>query len=150
MHPSNRTLLNNPSTPHTIRQEYEKNYRHFIKALLNDPAEAPDKPDKPFFMLTPALQPGAMVEQFIVYDPYPNLWNAERTTVVDVHLVEAKRWKDIIELDATEAPARRPLDPLPVIGEEGEVDAYRDTDDATDEDLDEPIESKSFLAVCLS
>jgi len=59
-----------------------------------------------------------------------------------VHIVEAGKFNDIVKyVEPTTAPKRRPADPEPVMGEEIEVDAYRDD---WINGLDEPIESKLF------
>jgi hypothetical protein len=92
------------------------------------------------FAHTNAFQVGGHIDQIISYDPYPNLWNPEHTTVINVHIVEEAKCKDIItQVDPTEAPKYRPIDPEPVEGEEGEINVY--SQDWADE-FDEAIESK--------
>jgi hypothetical protein len=52
------------------------------------------------------LGAGGRIEQTILHDPYPPLWNAARTTVFEVHVVSHEKYRSIT---GQSAPA--PLDP---------------------------------------
>jgi hypothetical protein len=69
------------------------------------------------------------------------LWNLERTTIFDVQVVEEKTFQEIVESGTSAAPPLRPIDPLPVTGEENDYNVYTKIPGIF-KTIDEDIESK--------
>ncbi|KAF2688900.1 hypothetical protein K458DRAFT_401008 [Lentithecium fluviatile CBS 122367] len=121
-------------------------YRHFLNPLPPDFQAGQQPKTEHQIAPTLVLTPGGQIEQILAYDPYPNFWNPQRTTIIEVHIVSDKKFDEIMQMPAARGPRYAPRKARRENGCEEEVDAYQDEADYEADEEIEKFEIRDFRA----